>query len=82
MLSENLNRKQLMIGAKQTYKALVEDKVELIYVADDADKYVLKNIIETAHLKKIEIIYVDSMKKLGKECGIDVGATTVGVLKK
>ena len=81
MLSEDLDKKKLVIGAKQTYKALMEDKIYQLYVAGDADQFVLRGVIEAAHLKNIDINYVDSMKKLGKDCGIDVGATTVGVLK-
>ena len=81
MLSEELKSKKIVIGAKQTYKAILDDEIERLFIAEDADKFVLRNIIETAELKGIHIEYVDSMKRLGKDCGIDVGAATVGVLK-
>jgi large subunit ribosomal protein L7A len=41
----------------------------------------VRNIIEEAQNKNIQIVYVDSMKKLGKACGIDVGAATAVIVK-
>ena len=32
--------------------------------------------------KDIPIVYADSMKQLGKACGIDVGAAVVSVTKR
>jgi large subunit ribosomal protein L7A len=29
----------------------------------------------------VPILYVDSMKKLGKACGIEVGASTVAIIR-
>ncbi len=81
MLSDNLTTKKLVIGAKQTLKALADNVILAIYIAEDADGYVLRNILELAQANQVPITYVDSMKKLGKDCGISVGAATVGVLK-
>lgn len=80
MLSEYRRRGLLVVGAKQTLKMLSEGKLEKIYIAQDADKYVVRNIEELAEEKSVAVIYADSMKKLGKECGISVGAATAGIM--
>ena len=73
--------KQLSIGFKQTLKAIEQGKVQEIIVAKDADKKLTSKVIQFGTEVKIVIIYVDSMKQLGKVSGIDVGAATVAILK-
>jgi large subunit ribosomal protein L7A len=38
-------------------------------------------VIKTAKELNVPITYVDSMRMLGKACGIDVGAATVAIKK-
>ena len=82
MIYEYKKQGLLIVGAKQTSKYLSEDKLIKIYLAEDAENYVIKDIKATANSKNIEIIMIDSMKKLGKECGITVSCATAGVLTR
>ncbi|MBU9710815.1 50S ribosomal protein L7ae-like protein [Evansella tamaricis] len=70
-----------VVGTKQTLKALEDKQVKEIIVAEDADPRVLQKVITLA--EKIEVPWskVDSMKKLGKACGIEVSAATVAIKK-
>ncbi|HHV46339.1 MAG TPA: 50S ribosomal protein L7ae-like protein [Tissierellia bacterium] len=70
-----------VVGTKQVKRALLNDKAEKVYIAKDADIRVTKEIIELCNQKGIEIIYVDSMKKLGQQCNIDVNAASAALLK-
>lgn len=70
-----------VIGVKQTLKALEEDLATELFVASDADHKVLLKVIHLAESKNIPISKVNSMKKLGKACGIDVSAATVAIVK-
>ncbi|AKL97060.1 ribosomal protein L7Ae/L30e/S12e/gadd45 [Clostridium aceticum] len=70
-----------VVGVKQTNKALAEDKVKTLYLAEDAEMYLVEKLKNTASNKGVEIVFVDSMKKLGKACGIDVSAAAVAILK-
>ncbi|AOY75110.1 ribosomal L7Ae/L30e/S12e/Gadd45 family protein [Clostridium formicaceticum] len=70
-----------VIGIKQTNKALAEDKVKTLYLAEDAEIHLLEKLKNAATSKGVEIIYVDSMKKLGKACSIDVSAAAAAILK-
>lgn len=71
--------KGIVIGTKQTLKALKENKVIEVIIADDADRRVTNKILLAAKESSIPVLRVDSMKKLGKACGIEVGAATVGI---
>ena len=71
----------LVIGTKQTLKALEEGIVQEVVIAIDADRRVVHKVEVAAKKMNIPISTVDSMKMLGKACGIDVGAATVGITK-
>jgi large subunit ribosomal protein L7A len=74
-------KKSIVIGTKQSLKALKDDRVKEIVYAIDADERVTAKIIEVAQEKGISVAGVDSMKKLGRACGIDVGAAVIALLK-
>jgi len=73
--------KKVVIGKKQTLRALSKNEVSIVYVSEDADTFVTKPIIEVCTNQNIEIIYFDNMRELGKACGIDVNAAAAAVLK-
>ncbi|MBW8350607.1 50S ribosomal protein L7ae-like protein [Bacillus sp. IITD106] len=70
----------VIVGTKQTVRALKSGHVQEVFVASDADPRITDSIIHTAEEMDVPITMVDSMKKLGKACGIDVGATTVAII--
>lgn len=73
--------KKIIVGSKQTVKALKAGEVIELVIASDADMKVTANLLQTAREMNTAITYVDSMKKLGKACGIAVGASAVAITK-
>lgn len=71
--------KNIMIGTKQTVKAIRNGIAKEVYIATDAERNLTAKVISIAEDMNIPIIYVDSMKMLGKACGIDVSASTVAI---
>ncbi|MDQ0190398.1 ribosomal L7Ae/L30e/S12e/Gadd45 family protein [Alicyclobacillus cycloheptanicus] len=69
------------IGANQTTKALQQSKVRELFVAKDAEERVTRPLVSAAQERGIPIFWVDSMKQLGKACGIEVGAATAAILE-
>ncbi|MBZ4688692.1 MAG: large subunit ribosomal protein [Clostridia bacterium] len=67
------------VGAKQTKKAINNGKVQVVFVARDAEARVTDPLIKLCKEKGLEIVYVDTMKELGEACKIDVGAATAGI---
>lgn len=78
---ENLKSAKKVIGVKQSAKALENGTVKLVIMARDAEQKVTSGIVELCSVNSVEIVYEDSMKQLGKMCGIDVGAAVVCLLK-
>jgi large subunit ribosomal protein L7A len=68
-----------IVGAKQTIKAVKSGNAETVYIAEDAEQKVTKPLVELCKQNSVEIVYVDSMHRLGVLCGIDVGAATACV---
>ncbi len=78
---ESLKNSKKTIGVRQSQKAVEEGTVRTVFIARDAEEKVVRNIKEICTRNMIEIIYVDSMKQLGKACGIEVGAAVACLLK-
>jgi len=76
-----VNKNENVIGKKQTQRALIKDKAISVYIAENADRKVVKDIVEISNEKKIQIIYVDTMENLGKMFGIDVKAAVAAKLR-
>ncbi|ASK61663.1 50S ribosomal protein L7ae-like protein [Virgibacillus phasianinus] len=75
------DQSRLIIGTKQTLKAMKNGVVSEVFLADDADKQLTEKIADLASELDIPCLRVDSMKKLGTACGIDVGASAVAIKK-
>ncbi|WP_182201194.1 50S ribosomal protein L7ae-like protein [Paraliobacillus salinarum] len=72
-------KEQLIIGTKQTLKAIRDGEVTEVVIAVDADQQITNKVSQLAKEMNIPCIQVDSKKKLGKACGIDVGTATVAI---
>lgn len=71
----------LVVGTKQTVRALMERKVLMLYIAEDADEFIKAKLLKAAG-GDVEIIYVPTMRELGRKCRIAVGTAVCGVLKQ
>lgn len=72
--------KEVIVGTKQTVKALKNGRVKEVFVAKDADLEIIQKVIQAATELQTPIYYVDSMKKLGEACDIEVGASAVAII--
>lgn len=71
-----------VVGVKQTIKAIKNGVVKTIYIAKDADNKLLQSVKVLVDENSLELVYINTMKELGKLCGIDVGAATAAILKE
>ncbi|MGZ0084165.1 50S ribosomal protein L7ae-like protein [Caldibacillus thermoamylovorans] len=72
---------KIVIGTKQTIRALKEGKAVEVIVATDADLPIIEQVTTAATEANVPVTKVDSMKKLGKACKIQVGAAAVAILR-
>lgn len=73
---------RIVIGTRQTLKALKNSEVNEVFIANDADHQLIQPVITQAAELGIPCHHVDSMKKLGTASGIEVGTSVVSVKKE
>ena len=63
------------VGIKQVLRAVKENSVKKVYIGEDAEPYVLEELLRTCGDNNIEIVKIETMAELGKLAGIDIGAS-------
>ena len=81
MYEELRQAESVVAGTKQTIRALREELVSIVYLADDTDKAVKDEIFAAVGEQDVHILYVPSKAELGLECGIDVPCACAAVLR-
>ena len=76
----NLDRKNLVVGAKQLRKAVKAGRARCVFLAENADPAVTDPLAELCTANHIQITWVPSMTELGRCCGIEVGAAAAAVV--
>jgi large subunit ribosomal protein L7A len=74
--------KKISIGTKQTTKVVELGTASEVFVAKDADPRITVKIVNLCKKMGVKVTYVDSMKLLGKACGIEVGAAMAGIVNE
>ncbi|MCR1835239.1 ribosomal L7Ae/L30e/S12e/Gadd45 family protein [Oceanobacillus caeni] len=72
-------KSRLIIGTKQTLKAMKNGEVSEVFIANDADEHITQKVASLADELDIPRKSVDSKRKLGVSCGIEVDASVVAV---
>lgn len=70
-----------VVGTKQVERAIINNEVDIVYIAKDAESNIVSDIEDICKNNSIDIVYVDTMEELGRSCGIDVSAATAAILK-
>lgn len=78
---DDLKHYKKLVGVKQSTKAIENGIVASVLIAKDCEQRVVRGIIELCEKQSLPIKYVDSMKQLGKACGIEVEAAVACILK-
>jgi large subunit ribosomal protein L7A len=70
------------IGIKQTTRLVESGKSSEVFVAKDADPRITIKMVTLCKKMGVTVTYVDSMKLLGKACGIDVGTAIAAIVNE
>lgn len=73
---------RISIGTKQTTRIVELGKAIEVYVAKDADPRITNKMIILCKRMGVKVTYFDSMKQLGKSCGIEVGAAMAALINE
>jgi large subunit ribosomal protein L7A len=68
------------VGTNQTAKAIRRGRAQLVFVAADADRRVVEDVLAAVEGAGLVVIEVPSMRDLGRACGIAVGAAAAALL--
>lgn len=68
-----------IIGTKQTLKAMANGGVSEVFIAEDVDHHITSQVLNETIKQGIPYTLVDSKKRLGEACNIDVGASVVAI---
>lgn len=74
-------RSKIVIGLKETLKAMKNDEISEVVIAEDADQFITSQVEQLAEVLDIQCLKVNSKKRLGAACGIDVATSTVAIRK-
>lgn len=70
------------VGSKQTLKAVLRKEAKAVYIAADAERHVTEPIRQACAQNNVTVIEVDSMRTLGRTCGIDVGCAAAAITEE
>ena len=79
MLTE-LENAAKVVGVKQVRRALSKGQARRLYLAKDADPHLTEPLERQGREQGVEVIWAESMKALGKACGIAVGAAVAAAI--
>ena len=82
MLTELENAPKKVAGVKQVRRALEDGRAVRLFLAKDADPQITGPLAEQAGARNVEVCWADSMKALGRACGIAVGAAVAAIEKR
>lgn len=72
--------KNKAVGVRQTTKAIQQGKAAEVFLAADAPRALTDPIAQLCTQKSVTLHWVDSMKQLGEDCSIKVGAAAAATL--
>jgi len=78
---DELKSANKVIGLKQSLRAVKEGEALSAFVARDAEERVTAPVLEACREQNVPVTYAESLEKLGKACGIEVGCAVCVILK-
>ena len=79
-MRNDLEHPSKVVGVKQVRRALANGAVQRLFLARDADPHLTQALEEQAGRQGVETVWLDSMRELGRACGVAVGAAAAAEL--
>ena len=79
-MPNELTNSAKVVGVKQVRRALNAGRAKRLYLARDADPQLTRPLAEQAGAQGVEAVWLNSMRELGRACGIAVGAAVAAVI--
>ena len=79
---ERLSGSEKVVGLKQVRRAVTEGRMNLVFLACDADPRLTESLEELCNEHGVATVWDYTMAQLGKACGIAVGTAAAAVAVK
>ena len=79
-MPNELTNSARVVGVKQVRRALSAGRAKRLYLARDADPQLTRPLAEQAEAQGVEAVWLGSMRELGRDCGIAVGAAVAATV--
>lgn len=79
---ERLSGSEKVVGLKQVRRAVTEGRVNLVFLACDADPRLTESLEALCNEHSVSVVWDYTMAQLGKACGIAVGTAAAAVATK
>ena len=81
MLSE-LASGSKVTGLKQTKRAVLDGSAVKVYIAEDAEMRLRRELVQIWSEHSVPVVDIVSMQVLGQACGIKIGASSAALLRQ
>lgn len=78
---EKLRNSDKVVGTRRLLRAVLAGEISEVYLASDADLFIVRQVRDACNRANVRIVEVDSMKQLGEACGVDVKTASAGIRK-
>ena len=78
---EKLKDASKVVGTRRLLRAIQAGEIEEAYVARDADLFILRQVRQACADAGVRMVEVDTMKELGRACGVEVKTASAGIRK-
>jgi large subunit ribosomal protein L7A len=79
LFSKELTKRDCIVGFREVQRELRQDRIERVYLAEDADSDLCRRVASVCDSKNIPLSYYKSKKEAGEWFGLDVPCAVVGV---
>ena len=78
---EKLKNASKVVGTRRLLRSIQNGEIAEVYVARDADLFILRQVREACNSAGVRMVEVDTMKELGQACGVEVKTASAGIRK-
>ena len=78
---EKLKSSDKVVGTRRLLRAIQAGEISEAYIARDADLFIVRQVRQACNAAGVRMVEVESMKKLGEACGIEVKTASAGIRK-
>ena len=81
LLTDEFSRHDVVVGVKQTLRAVRKNQAESVFIASDAAPQLSEQLVKECGENNVPVHTIDTMKNLGSYAGIEVKAVACALLR-